>query len=74
MRVEKFTWTAIKKDLRKHWPLYLMAVPLLAFFIIFAYLPMGGLMMLKHFLNKRMTNRISNSILSMNLIPTAGMI
>lgn len=45
MRVEKFTWTAIKKDLRKHWSLYLMAIPLLAFFIIFAYLPMGGLMM-----------------------------
>lgn len=41
----KFTPAAIKKDLQKHWMLYLMAVPLLAFFIIFAYAPMGGLVM-----------------------------
>lgn len=41
----KFTWTAIKKDMRQHWALYLMAVPLITFFILFAYLPMGGLMM-----------------------------
>lgn len=45
MKVRKFTWLAIKKDFHKHWTLYLMAVPLLAFFIIFAYLPMGGLWM-----------------------------
>lgn len=43
--VRKFTWKAIKTDLRKHWPLYLMALPLIAFFIIFSYLPMGGLWM-----------------------------
>ena len=43
--VHKYTLSAIKKDLRKHWLLYLMAVPLLAFFIIFAYAPMCGLAM-----------------------------
>lgn len=45
MKVRKFTWAAIKYDIRRHWALYLMAVPLIAFFIIFAYLPMGGLLM-----------------------------
>lgn len=45
MKARKFTGQAIAKDLRKHWPLYLMALPLLAFFIIFAYFPMGGLVM-----------------------------
>ncbi len=43
--MRKFTWAAIKKDLRKHWALYLMAVPLIAFFVVFAYMPMGGLLM-----------------------------
>lgn len=45
MKERKFTWSAIKKDIRQHWALYLMAVPLIAFFIIFAYMPMGGLFM-----------------------------
>lgn len=45
MKERKFTWLAIKKDVRQHWALYLMAVPLIAFFIIFAYMPMGGLLM-----------------------------
>ena len=45
MKVRKFTWAAIKYDIRRHWALYLMTVPLIAFFIIFAYLPMGGLLM-----------------------------
>lgn len=45
MKERKFTWAAIKRDIRQHWALYLMAIPLIAFFIIFAYLPMGGLLM-----------------------------
>lgn len=45
MKERKFTWVAIKKDFRKHWTLYLMAVPLIAYFVVFAYLPMGGLWM-----------------------------
>lgn len=42
---KKFTWFSIKKDMRQHWSLYLMALPLITFFILFAYLPMGGLLM-----------------------------
>lgn len=45
MKARKFTWAAIKSDMRRHWALYLMAVPLIAFFVIFAYMPMGGLLM-----------------------------
>lgn len=45
MKQRKFTAKAIVKDWRKNWALYLMAVPLITFFIIFAYLPMGGLWM-----------------------------
>ena len=45
MKVRKFTRQAIVKDLRKYWSVYLLAVPLIAFFVIFAYLPMGGLAM-----------------------------
>lgn len=45
MKERKFTWAAIKIDMRRHWALYLMAVPLIIFFIIFAYMPMGGLLM-----------------------------
>ncbi len=45
MKERKFTWAAIKRDMRQHWALYLMAIPLIAFFIVFAYMPMGGLLM-----------------------------
>lgn len=45
MKARKFTWAAIKSDMRRHWALYLMVLPLIAFIIIFAYMPMGGLMM-----------------------------
>ncbi|MDY4191243.1 MAG: ABC transporter permease subunit [Oscillospiraceae bacterium] len=33
----------IKRDFRQNWPVYLMLVPVIAYFIIFHYLPMGGL-------------------------------
>jgi putative aldouronate transport system permease protein len=45
MKNHKFTRKAIVRDWKQHWMLYLMAVPLIAFFIIFAYLPMGGVLM-----------------------------
>lgn len=45
MKERKFTWLAIKKDMRQHWALYCMAIPLVVFFIIFSYFPMAGLLM-----------------------------
>ena len=34
---------ALGKNMREHWQLYLMILPVLAAFVIFAYIPMGGL-------------------------------
>ena len=34
-----------KRDLQKNWSVYLMLLPVLLFFIIFNYLPMGGVIM-----------------------------
>lgn len=34
--------TLIKKDLQANWSLYLMILPVVAFYIIFCYVPMGG--------------------------------
>lgn len=36
---------AIKRDLRLNWAVYLMAVPVVIYFIIFNYIPMGGVLM-----------------------------
>lgn len=36
---------AIKRDLRLNWAVYLMAVPVIVYFIIFNYIPMGGVLM-----------------------------
>ncbi len=44
-RERKFTREAIIKDFRHNKFRYLMILPMLLFFIIFAYLPMGGLTM-----------------------------
>ena len=41
----KYSWHNIKKDFVKNWPLLLMVAPALAFYIIFQYIPMGGLLM-----------------------------
>ena len=41
----KLTCKAIVRDMQKHWKVYLMAVPGLVMLILFAYLPMGGLLM-----------------------------
>ena len=35
----------IRRDLRMNWPVYLMALPVIAYFIIFHYIPMGGVVM-----------------------------
>ena len=32
----------LKRDMRANWSIYLMALPFLAYFIIFHYIPMGG--------------------------------
>ena len=45
VRKKKFTREAIRKDLKKNKVVYLMAVPAVVFFIVFAYLPMFGLLM-----------------------------
>lgn len=41
----KYTWENIRKNTTKNWALVLMVLPALAFYIIFHYIPMGGLLM-----------------------------
>lgn len=41
----KYTKEAIRKDFRRNGKLYLMAIPAIVCLILFAYLPMGGLLM-----------------------------
>ncbi|WP_409341701.1 ABC transporter permease [Paenibacillus sp. MBLB4367] len=36
-------WQTIRADLKRHWPIYLMALPVIAYYIIFHYGPMYGL-------------------------------
>lgn len=36
-------WEIIKRDFSKHWPIYLMLVPLLVFYIVWCYGPMYGI-------------------------------
>ena len=36
-------WEIIKRDFQKHWPVYLMLLPVLAFYIIWCYGPMYGI-------------------------------
>lgn len=38
----KMTW---RRDIQRNWRLYLLAIPIVAFFFIFNYIPMGGLIM-----------------------------
>lgn len=49
----------IKTDIKKHKMIYLMAVPVLLFYIIFCYVPMGGLIMA--FQNYRPSQGITGS-------------
>lgn len=41
----RFTRAAVARDWRKNWKRYLLLLPLLLFFLIFSYLPMGGIVM-----------------------------
>lgn len=41
----KYSWPNIKKDFLKNWPLLVMVLPALVFYIVFHYIPMGGLLM-----------------------------
>ena len=41
----KYSWHNIKKDFVKNWPLLIMVAPAIAYYIIFHYIPMGGLLM-----------------------------
>ena len=41
----KYTWDNIKKNTIRNWPLLVMVLPALAFYILFHYIPMGGLWM-----------------------------
>ena len=42
---KKFTKAAIAKDMRRNWKRYLLVLPLIMFYIVFAYLPMSGILM-----------------------------
>lgn len=42
IRKKTQTWRYIKKSIRNHWDLYLILLPVLAYFIIFCYWPMYG--------------------------------
>jgi len=44
-RERKFTRKSIASDFKRHKFIYLMALPGILFFILFSYLPMGGLLM-----------------------------
>lgn len=35
----------LRRDMRSNWSIYIMALPFLAYFIIFHYIPMGGVLM-----------------------------
>lgn len=45
MKERKYTKEAIAKDFRRNGKLYLMAIPAIVCLILFAYLPMGGVVM-----------------------------
>lgn len=35
-------WTRLGKDIRRNWILYVMILPVVVYYVIFAYVPMGG--------------------------------
>ena len=41
----KWSWVNVKKDFKKNKALFVMLIPTIAFFVIFCYMPMGGLLM-----------------------------
>jgi putative aldouronate transport system permease protein len=49
--MRKFTHAAIQKDFHRNWPLYVMVIPAVVFYILFAYIPMfGNIMAFKEFI------------------------
>lgn len=38
-------WGRLKRDMRRHWPYYLMILPALSYYFVFHYLPMTGIVM-----------------------------
>ena len=40
-----FTWQNIYHDFRMNWQIYLFAIPIIVYFIIFNYIPMAGIIM-----------------------------
>ena len=41
----KYSWYNINRNTARNWPLLIMVLPALAFYILFHYVPMGGLLM-----------------------------
>lgn len=41
----KYSWHNITRDFKQNWPLLIMVAPGIAYYIIFHYIPMGGLVM-----------------------------
>jgi putative aldouronate transport system permease protein len=39
------TWKAVKRDFRMNWQIYLLAIPMIVYFITFSYIPMAGVVM-----------------------------
>ena len=39
------TWKAVKRDFRMNWQIYMLAIPMIAYFITFSYIPMAGVVM-----------------------------
>ncbi len=44
MSVHLSTGALIRRDFKKNWSVYLIALPVIAFYIVFHYLPMGGVL------------------------------
>lgn len=45
VRKTKHTKTEMIKDFKRYWMIYALAVPVLVYFLVFNYIPMGGLVM-----------------------------
>ena len=45
VRERKYTKEAIKKDFKRNWKRYLLILPIILFYVVFAYMPMGGILM-----------------------------
>lgn len=39
------TWQAVKRDFRLNWQIYVLAIPIIIYYIVFSYVPMAGVVM-----------------------------